>query len=93
MASHESTKYKINRGFVFKSVPSLCELKTKCGLHVRSVVSNVNTKYRINRCFVFKSVASLCELKAKLGLRVRASSPGRVVWGANCSDTVHDNAI
>ena len=74
---------------MFKSVSSLCELKTKRGLCVRSVVSNVNTKYRINRGLVFKSVASLCEL----GLRDRASRPGRVVWGANCSDTVHDNAI
>ena len=67
-ASHGYTrsKYKINRGFEFKSVASLCELKAKLGLRLKRGFA-LNTKCKINRGFVFKSVASLCELKTKLG--------------------------
>ena len=47
LSSHgyTGTNYKINRGFVFKSVAStLCELKTKLGLRVRSVASRDQIK-------------------------------------------------
>ena len=65
MASYVSTrtKYKVNRGFMFKSVVALlCEQKVNLDNDgVRSMASHVNarTKYKVNRGFTFKSVVAL----------------------------------
>ena len=63
-------KYRINRGFVFKIVASLCEWNSKALLHFVNKKLNLDCVFEVwfcieyqilNQGFVFKSFASLCE--------------------------------